>query len=170
MILSVFFVLSVAVVVWDRLPVGPLSVYRVLQWPLVAIALLGLLQRRSLRFPLKSPALWWLLGLLGAMICTSFAAWDLHSRGDGAAPALYRVCAGSTHLDACFKELLGGTLLGLVGLVYGRRCLSDGSDSAHGLWGFYRVGSVEILELGGVTAYPKAVTYDEEPLPAAKVY
>jgi O-antigen ligase len=77
MILSVLFALSVAVVVWDRLPMGPLSVYRVLQWPLVALALLGLLQRRSLEFPLKSPTLWWLLGLLGAMICASFAAWDL---------------------------------------------------------------------------------------------
>jgi hypothetical protein len=32
------------------------------------------------------------------------------------------------------------------------------------------VGFVEILELGGATAYPKAVTHDEESLPAAKVY
>ncbi len=30
-------------------------------------------------------------------------------------------------------------------------------------------GSVEILELGGVTAYPKTVTCDEELLPAAEV-
>ena len=77
MILSVLFALSVAVVVWDRLPVGPFSAYRVLQWPLVALALLGLFQRRSITIPLQSRTLWWLLALVGAMILSSFAAWDL---------------------------------------------------------------------------------------------
>jgi O-antigen ligase len=77
MILSVLFALSVAVVVWDRLPVGPFSVYRVLQWPLGALALLGLLQRRSIKISLQSRTLWWMLALVGAMMLSSFAAWDL---------------------------------------------------------------------------------------------
>ncbi|MEO0248007.1 MAG: O-antigen ligase family protein [candidate division WOR-3 bacterium] len=77
MILSLLFALSVAMVVWDRLPLGPFSVYRVLQWPLVALALLGLLQQRSITIPLQSRTLWWMLALVGALMLSSLAAWDL---------------------------------------------------------------------------------------------
>ncbi len=34
----------------------------------------------------------------------------------------------------------------------------------------YLAGFVEILELGGVTAYHRTVTHDEELLPAPEVY
>jgi hypothetical protein len=41
-------------------------------------------------------------------------------------------------------------------------CLGEGNEGPKGF--------VEILELGRAPPIPKAVTYDEEPLPAAKVY